>query len=561
MSVVHPLRTRHQKSVPGKVSLADGDPFLNTPTAAEDLFGFCNSNWKGWPQVSNLLNPVKNLPDTGLFVGQASGWTCNAFINPTESDSEICSSNSHHTTKSTVLNKRKTETGTFVGTGSKDNPAAKTKPLKEFSLVNNISTLANAQEHTLTKSSNESWPALPNSETSFKTSTHSLSFSNRTLEDVEQDWRTPWLKAVKPNCSERLAKEKWPALSEAGIKGFELLDKTSLLAASQGVCAKINAPFSLDCERIGACREPLDSKQGNFLNSCNLSRLSREWESNAACTYSASYGEKSAGEQELILRSVVDVDSRSQRCRGVFDRHRTVSDTLYKKDGTSNRKEVERKFKPQRTMPAVLLMLNTDFIVASPLKENLLLTLALTRKRPGDAEEGLSNSQIARKVLVGQFKAFSSFLRFGLGNDAKRVATESNAGGTSTISESLSVEYFARRFQARDVITEMEIEYCSANWKKVDYICNLYGQQVGVSVTRAMSYPNPEDFSPQMACRLLFKKLYGLVVARHGVTRRHSFSHCILHVWCETQETAKIMEAEYKGFPFLCLYGDESVEH
>lgn len=77
--------------------------------------------------------------------------------------------------------------------------------------------------------------------------------------------------------------------------------------------------------------------------------------------------------------------------------------------------------------------------------------------------------------------------------------------------QSLSMEYFSRRFQARDVVTEMEVEYRCMNWKKVDYICTLYGERVGVSVTRAMSYPNPAAFKPDEAYRLLYKKLFGLV--------------------------------------------------
>ncbi|XP_024520110.1 uncharacterized protein LOC9662431 isoform X2 [Selaginella moellendorffii] len=253
---------------------------------------------------------------------------------------------------------------------------------------------------------------------------------------------------------------------------------------------------------------------------------------------------------------------------------------------------------PSGYLPPVYLMLNKDFVVISPLKENLLLTLALAEHRrpstPPSFDEASSAADLfetspevtevarvaaaaatatattavgdakRRQVFVGRFEAFSSFVKFGLGRDAMRVATESNAGGTSTISESLSVEYFVRKFKATDVVTEMEVEYCAMNWKKVDYICNLYGQRVGVSVTRAMSYPNPEDFSPQMAYRLLYKKLFGLVrakffyswnfakshpaqvVARHGVTDRHSFSQCVLHVWCETTTTAKLLQAQYK---------------
>ncbi|KAH7387330.1 hypothetical protein KP509_16G017100 [Ceratopteris richardii] len=221
---------------------------------------------------------------------------------------------------------------------------------------------------------------------------------------------------------------------------------------------------------------------------------------------------------------------------------------------TQNRTNVAREalFKAKSAcFPPIFLMVNRDFIVISPLKQNLLLTLSLMgRNSTADAAEDAPSpipktNSMKRQILVGKFKAFSSFGHFMLGHDAKRVRTESNAGGTSTISESLSVEYFVRRFQAKDVVTEMEVEYCSFNWKKVDYICTLYGQRVGVSVTRAMSFPDPKEFSAQMANRLLHKKLFGLVVARHGVSKRHSFSQCILHVWCETQQTVRLLQKEY----------------
>ncbi|XP_057823422.1 uncharacterized protein LOC131035699 [Cryptomeria japonica] len=185
--------------------------------------------------------------------------------------------------------------------------------------------------------------------------------------------------------------------------------------------------------------------------------------------------------------------------------------------------------------PALHLMVNTDFIVTSPLKQDLMLTLALIHRE----------RDLEKLIFVGYFRAFLSFRNFGLGPDALRIRTESNAGGTSTISEALSVEYFVRRFQAKEIVTEMEVEYSHLNWKKVDYICTLNGQRVGVSVTRAMSYPDPDHFSPDMANRLLHKKLFGLVVARDGVADRHCFSQCILHVWCETERTAKLLQAEY----------------
>ena len=42
-------------------------------------------------------------------------------------------------------------------------------------------------------------------------------------------------------------------------------------------------------------------------------------------------------------------------------------------------------------------------------------------------------------------------------------------------------------------------------------MCTIFGQRFGVSVTRAMMFPDPRLFTVQHAEALLFKKLYGLV--------------------------------------------------
>ncbi|CAI5976540.1 unnamed protein product [Closterium sp. NIES-65] len=148
----------------------------------------------------------------------------------------------------------------------------------------------------------------------------------------------------------------------------------------------------------------------------------------------------------------------------------------------------------------------------------------------------------AVRVFVSEFEARAPFLHFSLSEHAARVAASPNAGGASVISESLSVEYFVRHFGATDIISEMEIKYCDSNWKKVDYICSLFGQRFGVSVTRAMMYPDPALFDSHRARALLRKKLHGLVVAWSGISPMHCFSRAILHVWCETSHIANLLQ-------------------
>ncbi|CAI5521330.1 unnamed protein product, partial [Closterium sp. Naga37s-1] len=160
-------------------------------------------------------------------------------------------------------------------------------------------------------------------------------------------------------------------------------------------------------------------------------------------------------------------------------------------------------------------------------------------------EEGPEGCYAVR-VFVSEFEARAPFLHFSLSEHAARVASSPNAGGASVISESLSVEYFVRHFGATDIISEMEVQYCDSNWKKVDYICSLFGQRFGVSVTRAMMYPDPGRFDYDHAKALLRKKLHGLVVAWSGVSPMHCFSRAILHVWCETPHIANLL---HQAFP------------
>lgn len=81
-----------------------------------------------------------------------------------------------------------------------------------------------------------------------------------------------------------------------------------------------------------------------------------------------------------------------------------------------------------------LVMLNKDFIVTSPVRENLLVTIALTSPRRGEDQLELAVKGPSH-ILIGRFTAFSSFSRFKLCQDALRVKFEQNAGGSSTISE------------------------------------------------------------------------------------------------------------------------------
>jgi hypothetical protein len=129
---------------------------------------------------------------------------------------------------------------------------------------------------------------------------------------------------------------------------------------------------------------------------------------------------------------------------------------------------------------------------------------------------------------------------------ARRILTEPNAGGNSYVSEILSAEYMVVRFNAYNFKTEMEIVYIDAHWKKVDYLCMIFDQQIGVSVTRAMGYPYEYLFTYESAVYLLNKKLNGLIVARAGLTEGYHYNKSILHVWCQSLRIALLVDEVFK---------------
>lgn len=143
-------------------------------------------------------------------------------------------------------------------------------------------------------------------------------------------------------------------------------------------------------------------------------------------------------------------------------------------------------------------------------------------------------------IIKGTSQRVRECLEFG--EDARKVASDPNAGGQSIVSEAFSMEHLSRRFGARHVVTEMEITYWNYNWKKVDYLCDIRGNRIGVSVSRAMGFPTPDRFKFTDAERLVKKKLRGLLVAMQGVDDDHRQDMAILHIFCQTQEIAGLMQ-------------------
>lgn len=181
-------------------------------------------------------------------------------------------------------------------------------------------------------------------------------------------------------------------------------------------------------------------------------------------------------------------------------------------------------------------------------------------------------------VFIDHFH-FENMNELKFSETAKKCLASTNAGGKSIISEMMSIEYYIRSFGVSDVLLEMEVGYWFC-YKMVDYVCTistpdfeklrisdddalktsfekkaasrarnemLTYRRLGVSVTRAMGFPNESFFKYDDAQSLMRKKVYGLIVARNAVIKEHKFYKSVLHILCQSTRIARLMRQAYKN--------------
>ncbi len=133
-------------------------------------------------------------------------------------------------------------------------------------------------------------------------------------------------------------------------------------------------------------------------------------------------------------------------------------------------------------------------------------------------------------------------------DDAMKILTSPNAGGSSILSEALSMHILHDQLQATSVKTEMEIQYWCVNWKKCDYITQINGNNAIVSVTR-VAYGFGKSFTEDMAYHLCAKKLSDLAISRLGIYGYDGFGRSILHILCRSEEESRILSTIYDKLP------------
>jgi len=179
------------------------------------------------------------------------------------------------------------------------------------------------------------------------------------------------------------------------------------------------------------------------------------------------------------------------------------------------------------------MLLHSDYTLKVPFDNTSTFVSWLT----GHAANGLIHNK------------FSNFRQhfFKLTPGAKKIQADPNAGGSSVWSEVLSFEVLHRLFNCRLLKTELELVYFPYGSKITDYSVDIKGQNIGVSVTRAMEFKT--KFSITVARELLEKKLTGVRVSTKAVLKHMRWKKQILHIWVQNEEILDTLQAAYETLP------------
>jgi len=111
----------------------------------------------------------------------------------------------------------------------------------------------------------------------------------------------------------------------------------------------------------------------------------------------------------------------------------------------------------------------------------------------------------------------------------RRLAETPNAGGSSGLSEVFAYEQLARCETAELLKTETEIVYDQAG-KITDLEVALDGHKIGVSVTRAVTFPFGDTYTTGDATMLLTKKLGDIQLSTANVSAEDRWDKQILAI-------------------------------
>ncbi|HTJ41219.1 MAG TPA: hypothetical protein VL463_03960 [Kofleriaceae bacterium] len=124
--------------------------------------------------------------------------------------------------------------------------------------------------------------------------------------------------------------------------------------------------------------------------------------------------------------------------------------------------------------------------------------------------------------------------------DGKRLISTPNAGGSSIASETFALEELARCELATLLKTETEIVYDTPG-KITDFEVSIDGHKIGVSVTRAETYPLGQTYQLSTATTLITRKLNDIKTSSADVSAGDKWDKQILAILAYDTQAADTM--------------------
>lgn len=128
------------------------------------------------------------------------------------------------------------------------------------------------------------------------------------------------------------------------------------------------------------------------------------------------------------------------------------------------------------------------------------------------------------------------------------LAETPNAGGSSGLSEIFAYEQLARCEQATFLKTETEIVYSTAG-KITDLEVTLDGEKIGVSVTRAQTYPLGTPYTLSAATTLIKRKLDDIQLSTANVSTADRWRKQILSILAWDTQAADTFAQAWADVP------------
>ena len=124
------------------------------------------------------------------------------------------------------------------------------------------------------------------------------------------------------------------------------------------------------------------------------------------------------------------------------------------------------------------------------------------------------------------------------------IILDGNAGGSSLYSEVFAFELLARCELAALLKTETEILY-DVDGKKTDLLVSIDAIKLGVSVTRAVTFPFGSPYTPEAATELLDRKLDDITVSSANVAAADRWEKQLLAVLAYDEQHAEVAAAAW----------------